>query len=83
MPDPTLISDVLVAVVSPAVIAVAGAVAALRRTPGRWRTLLLAGLAVAGVLPALWWWSPWVADTGVLTSTTGGWFGHDEAGFVT
>ena len=81
MPDPPMISDFLVAVVGPAVIAVAGAVAALRRAPGRWRTVLLAGLAVAGVLPALWWWSPWVADTGVLTSTTGGWFGYDEAGF--
>jgi len=83
VPDPPIISDFLVVVVGPAVIAAAGAVVALRRAPGRWRTLLLVGLAAAGLVPALWWWSPWVDDTGVLTSTTGGWFGYDEAGFDT
>lgn len=78
-----LVPDVLLVVVAPALVAAAGAVAALRRAPGRWRTLLVVGLALAGLVPALWWWSPWMGDTGVLTSTTGGWFGYDEAGFDT
>ncbi|HET7822598.1 MAG TPA: hypothetical protein VFL10_13830 [Ornithinibacter sp.] len=78
-----LVPDVLLVVVAPALVAAAGAGAALRRAPGRWRTLLLVGLALAGLVPALWWWSPWMGDTGVLTSTTGGWFGYDEAGFDT
>ena len=82
--EPPLIPDVLLVVVAPLLIAVAGAAAALRRAPGRWRTLLLVGLALAGLVPAIWWWSPWMGDTGVLlTSTTGGWFGYDEAGFDT
>ena len=79
--EPTSLAYFLIGVVGPAVVAAAGAFAALRRRPGRWRTLLLIGLGVAGVLPALWWWAPWAGDTGVLTSTTGGWFGHDEAGY--
>jgi len=81
--DLPLIPDVLLVVVAPFLIAVAGAVAALRRAPGRRRTLLLVGLALAGLVPAIWWWSPWMGDTGVLSSTTGGWFGYDEEGFDT
>jgi pimeloyl-ACP methyl ester carboxylesterase len=83
LPEPSATAYFVVGVVGPAVVATVGALAALRRHPGRWRTLLLVGLVVAGVLPALSWWAPWVADTGVLTSTTGGWFGYDEAGVDT
>jgi len=77
-PSPT--TDFLVGVVGPAVVAVAGVLAARRRQAGRWRTVLTVGLVAAGLVPALWWWSPWQDDTGVIT---GGWFGYDEAGFDT
>ena len=63
------------------VVAVAGVLAARRRAAGPWRSVLVIGLVAAGLIPALWWWSPWQDDTGVLVSSSGGWFGRDEPGF--
>jgi len=52
---PPEVAHLLVGVIGPAAVALAGAVVALRRSPGVWRTVLLTGLAVAGLVPALWW----------------------------
>ena len=69
-------AEIAVLVIGPAVVAATAAVAALRRRKGRWRTVLLVGLVLAGALPAVWWWSPLRLDT------TLAYFGNDPAAGV-
>jgi len=70
-------SRFVLGVLGTAAVAGAGAVAVLRRGravgsgPGRWRAVLLVGLALAGLMPALWWWGPWRPDASL------GYFGDD------
>ena len=66
-------AEIAVLVIGPAVVAAIAAVAALRRRKGRWRTVLLVGLVLAGTLPGIWWWSPLRLDT------TLAYFGNDPA----
>ena len=50
--------DFALVVLGPMLVAVVGALAALRKAPGRWRTVLLVGLALVFLGSAtMWWWS--------------------------
>lgn len=62
-----------VVIIGPVLVAAAVALMALGRRGGRWRPVLLIGLALAGMLPAIWWWSPLRLDT------TLAYFGNDPA----
>ena len=65
-----------VTIVGPLLVAAVVALVALRRRGGRWRPVLMVGLALAGMLPAIWWLSP------VRLNAQLGWFGDDPAGSV-
>ena len=61
--------DFALIVLGPMLVAVVGALAAVRTAPGRWRTVLLLGLALVFLGSAtLWWWSalPVSLDNAVL-----------------
>ena len=50
--------DFALVVLGPMLVAVVGALAAQRKAPGRWRTVLLVGLGLVFLGSAtMWWWS--------------------------
>jgi hypothetical protein len=55
-PDPYSTANFVFVVGTTAVIAVGGALAALRHPAARWRTALLVGLALPVLATCLWWW---------------------------
>ena len=54
--DPADRTLLMLTTYGPAVVAVVGMVVALRREPGRWRTVLILGLLLVGALPVIQYW---------------------------